>query len=518
MQGQIEGIAKSLVDFQVGKIYVVSPIRSGAGTFIAIAGTEAMSADNQRKSTEFLIEQLYPLYGSLVRQKIVYVKKIPKSWVNVQKVPRGYFTANMRRGGAVSRRLSEEKISELYLQQNKSLEDIAQEYGCTRQMVMNLMQKYGIKRRKRSDARVLAIKGGKFERFVYDDINEDFFAQWSPAMAWVLGLLFTDGNFYSKANVDGKGTQFRVSLYSIDCDMLTNVRKHLNSTKPIIKSPQSYDKTKHIYRLEFYREKMREDLIRLGLIERKSLIMKFPAVPEPYLRHFIRGCWDGDGSVYIESGKLRASFISGSEEFINSLVIKLYEAGVYRARLHCKSDAKFKRWRYLPNEYPLKVHKERRSKSGAFYIKISSRESLENLYHCLYDGVDESVYLRRKYEIFVKGLGLTNEELKKHKESRYEYPQVSTRPLVIPQEPEIKDIRKKQTEIAVIRREQCSKGIQKGDRRFLKVNNADGKLKCFKCGRIGGIMFVNMQSYCHDCFNNEPERPDFKSTLPIETR
>jgi intein-encoded DNA endonuclease-like protein len=45
---------------------------------------------------------------------------------------------------------------------------------------------------------------------------------------------------------------------------------------------------------------MNQDLINLGCVPNKSLILKFPTeeqVPEKFLSHFIRGFFDGDGSV-----------------------------------------------------------------------------------------------------------------------------------------------------------------------------------------------------------------------------
>jgi hypothetical protein len=128
-------------------------------------------------------------------------------------------------------------------------------------------------------------------------------------MAWVLGLLFTDGNV----------SLGRVSLSSVDLDLLEKVKRLLNSSKPIYKAKQSYDKSKYLYKYEFYREKMRGDLNRLGLHERKSLNMIFPDVPEDYMRHFIRGCWDGDGSVFISGGKMNANYTCGSLKFIERL-------------------------------------------------------------------------------------------------------------------------------------------------------------------------------------------------------
>ena len=63
---------------------------------------------------------------------------------------------------------------------------------------------------------------------------------------------------------------------------------------------------------------------------------------------------------------------------------------------------------YPDGRFPLKIHEEKRSKS--YYIKIDSKDSLEKLLHDLYDGVDESMSLSRKYDVFVKGLKLQEKE------------------------------------------------------------------------------------------------------------
>ena len=47
---------------------------------------------------------------------------------------------------------------------------------------------------------------------------------------------------------------------------------------------------------------------------------------------------------------------------------------------------------------------------NAYYIKIQTRENVEKLFHFVYDGIDESMYLSRKYEVFVKGLKLVKRE------------------------------------------------------------------------------------------------------------
>ncbi|MBM4136694.1 MAG: hypothetical protein FJ241_07670 [Nitrospira sp.] len=139
--------------------------------------------------------------------------------------------------------LKKELLKNLYNTQEKSLEDIAKTFGCTRQQIGNIMNQYGLKRRKRSKARLLAIKKNKFDRFQHDDINEDFFTIWSPGMAWVLGLLFTDGN------VRRTGADLRISISSIDLGILV---LSCNNNRYMIKSWAGGEYAQESYAIKLY--------------------------------------------------------------------------------------------------------------------------------------------------------------------------------------------------------------------------------------------------------------------------
>lgn len=54
--------------------------------------------------------------------------------------------------GKIVTPLTKEKVEELYCAQKKSLQDIAEKYGCTKQWIWFLMKKYGLKRRTLSEA------------------------------------------------------------------------------------------------------------------------------------------------------------------------------------------------------------------------------------------------------------------------------------------------------------------------------------------------------------------------------
>jgi hypothetical protein len=309
-------------------------------------------------------------------------------------------TLGIGKSTPLSRKLTYEYLVEEYLNKKRSLGDIAKEHDCSRITVMKIMKKYGLVRRGQSEARIEAIKKGKFEGIEYHGINENFFTEWSPEMAWVLGLLFTDGNI----------DESRVAISSVDIDLLEKIKKLLKSSNPIQKRVQPYDKSKHVYIFAFSRDKMRDDLLKLGLHKRKSLTMVFPDVPEEYMRHFIRGCWDGDGSVFISGGKIRAIYICGSFKFIEGLVRELYKIGIDRIRRFTERKEASKMFLKYPNgRLPVTIHKEKRSKS--YYIKIDSMENLEKLFNYFYDGVDESMYLERKFKTFAKGLGIITDGL-----------------------------------------------------------------------------------------------------------
>jgi hypothetical protein len=124
------------------------------------------------------------------------------------------------------------------------------------------------------------------------------------------------------------------------------------------------------------------DLRQLGVTPRKSLTINFPQMPPHLVRDFVRGCWDGDGSVYWSDAPPRpsASFISGSEVFVQGLVKHLVGLGLPDRTIHIRNPAK---------------GGEHRSYS----FRFTGRDCVL-LYHVLYDNVDERMCLSRKRDRF----------------------------------------------------------------------------------------------------------------------
>jgi hypothetical protein len=124
--------------------------------------------------------------------------------------------------------------------------------------------------------------------------------------------------------------------------------------------------------------KFYNDLKKYGLHPRKSLDIEFPIIPQEYVRHFIRGCWDGDGSVYNEKNRktLSASYVSGSLSFINGILNELEKAGLPKRTIHVKQG-----------------------KAPSYYFRFTGAQCIK-LYHFLYDDVSPHLYLQRKYDKF----------------------------------------------------------------------------------------------------------------------
>jgi len=86
-----------------------------------------------------------------------------------------------------------------------SLIDIARQYNCTRQYIYKLLKQYALTVRTKSETRTLALNQGKisYNSNVYSPgktishekrhVNESFFKTRTPAMAYVLGVIYTDG-------------------------------------------------------------------------------------------------------------------------------------------------------------------------------------------------------------------------------------------------------------------------------------------------------------------------------------
>ena len=136
-------------------------------------------------------------------------------------------------------------------------------------------------------------------------------------MAYVLGFWFADGYMRHEKS-------YRISFCSNDYDILDLIRKCFVSNHNIC-----FEKKDDSKNLIIFSKKLYLKLLELGGKRRKSKTIIFPEVPDKFLSDFIRGYFDGDGSVffvkYIHTKtkklrtELRSNFTSGSMGFLKEV-------------------------------------------------------------------------------------------------------------------------------------------------------------------------------------------------------
>jgi|ERR1051326_1859662 hypothetical protein len=206
--------------------------------------------------------------------------------------------------------------------------------------------------------------------------NENFFEQWTPTMAYVLGYLYADGSLEDASYIRGK----YIRLTSIDKELINFTKKALNSKHHIVIRPPDSPNRKIRYFLRIGSHKLYNDLLNLGLYPNKSLTIKFPKIDAKFLPHFIRGYFDGDGHVGIAKNKkifkrVIVVFVSGSLDFLTGLANEMNN--ILELRIN-------------------KVYKDNKS----YRLAYSTADSVK-IFKYLYKNA-EGEFLSRKFGVFKK--------------------------------------------------------------------------------------------------------------------
>jgi hypothetical protein len=168
----------------------------------------------------------------------------------------------------------EDEIISMYVNDGLSTTEIAKKYNCGSACIWTLLQNCGINTTR--------------EMYNFDDTFFDKVD--TEDKAYVLGLFYTDGN-----NI--KNT-VRISM--CDRDMVEKVKKVMKAEQPIYEKPAATEKHKPQYELAITRAGFSDKLTKLGCPPNKTFILTFPGetiLPKELRRDFIRGCFDGDGSI-----------------------------------------------------------------------------------------------------------------------------------------------------------------------------------------------------------------------------
>ena len=242
---------------------------------------------------------------------------------------------------------------------NHSVKELSKMTGIGQERIMSILKIKQVK------LRPLGSHKGYYEK-----INHNYFKVIDDEhKAYWLGFLYADG--YNNE----KFYQVEITLKDEDKYILEELKKDCESIYDIkYKEVNLNGKIFPCNRLTLYSKEISQDLKKLGCMQKKSLIIKFPTeeqVPNSLIHHFMRGYFDGNGCI------------SGNNFMLNSAKDFLDE---YIKRLRNNTDI---------------------SKAGYFSIdgqghrwSHASKRDLQKIFNYLYK--DATIYLHRKYNKFVK--------------------------------------------------------------------------------------------------------------------
>lgn len=168
-----------------------------------------------------------------------------------------------------------ELLKRLYVDERLTAADISARLGCSPITILRRLRRFGILARPRGPLHQAKTLNG--------DIN------WSPNLAWAVGLIATDGN------LSGDGRHMAVT--SIDRDLLETLRACLDLSVAI--TPHYGGHGHRGLRVQWGDRHFYDWLVDIGLTPTKSLTLRPLAIPDAVFADFVRGCIDGDGSVTV---------------------------------------------------------------------------------------------------------------------------------------------------------------------------------------------------------------------------
>jgi len=247
---------------------------------------------------------------------------------------------------------------------NVSLREIEKQFGVTRATVGPFLEELGVK----------TVKGNHYKKYKHD---ENFFENIdSEEKAYWLGFMFADGYIINKQNATGEDG-FGLSLAEDSQDSIEKFKNSLHATNPILIDDSGVKKNKQIlYKITMRSQKTVDDLIDKGCFKQKTLILQPPKkVPENLNYHFIRGFFDGDGSLTRHQHK-NSVYIDFGINFTTTYDMALW----------------------LQNQFNYgSIWKENR-REHTWYYGFGGNQQVINFYHLLYDNA--TIWMDRKYERF----------------------------------------------------------------------------------------------------------------------
>lgn len=176
-------------------------------------------------------------------------------------------------------------LEHLYCKERLSQEEIAERTGCTHTTVGRAMKRYGIEARSPKVPPTL--------------VPEEVLERWAPELAYVVGLVATDGNLEKGCNV--------VTFRSTDWELIENYQRCLRVSVHVVTCTYDEPGWSPLHCVGFSDPAYRAFLEGVGLTPAKTKERTLGPLKilDEFFRDFFRGVIDGDGYICVRTRKGR---------------------------------------------------------------------------------------------------------------------------------------------------------------------------------------------------------------------
>lgn len=268
-----------------------------------------------------------------------------------------------------------EEIVNKFVKDKISIKNLANTYHVSESCIARIIKKNNV-----------ILTGEKPRKYTF---NQSFFEKINTEeKAYFLGFLYADG--YNRHN----GAAIVIQIQEGDRHILDEFIKKIQFTGNLLFLEKRNEKHQNMVRLELNSRKMSDDLNSLGCVQRKSLILQFPnnkQVPNNLIRHFIRGYFDGDGSISINRG--------GNNQYRRLAI------SITSSKFFCDSLNNI-----IVNKFKVKPKYDNYVNPSTKTLVIGGTRQAIHILNWLYK--DSNIKLNRKYNKFIDFLSLCNDNRK----------------------------------------------------------------------------------------------------------
>jgi hypothetical protein len=309
-----------------------------------------------------------------------------------------------------------------------SLDVIAKQYGLSQPVIRNVVMNMGFVPQKRRS-----------------DLNENYFdVVDSENKAYWLGYLAADGTVRVRDQVgkDGnhktRGNAIHLKLSTMDEEHLKKFRDEvcpnsvLKYATSVVKTRIGNISTSYNVILNLYSNYIVSQIIDKGVGPRKTFTIGKPNIEEKYIKHYIRGLFDGDGCVIIQDGKRLNYRITTASENMNTFLSELFQSldiNMIRNGINCiigRKEDTIKFYNYLYDDATIWLERKK-DKTIKVFEEVKRIEEWELKYGMKYTG--HQIWLDNDLDILIETFkkGMNYKEIVKELKGKFNTKQIANK-------------------------------------------------------------------------------------------